>query len=581
MMTKGKGFWFYAAAAVTITIFGFAGNRVEASGEKFYSDLIRLDRVVSKISENYVEEVDSDELVDAAISGIRTILDPHTAYFREKDYEDLKIHTAGEFGGLGITIGIRNNILTVISPLQGTPAFRMGLHAGDRIIRIDTMSTKGMSIEAAVEKLRGKPGTAVTIKVMREDMMEPVDFTIVRDIIKIESVPYADLVADSIGYVQVVQFSKKTGEDLARSINLLKKKGMKSLILDLRVNPGGLLDQAIAVGDLFLEKDQMIVFTKGRIKSQNHEFRASKPALWKGKVVVLVDRHSASASEIVAGAIQDSDRGLVLGETTFGKGSVQTILPLDAQNNALKLTTAYYYTPSGRCINKPENAVRLKHVEEENDLDSDEESVDKSKTDSIFFYTKKGRKVKANGGITPDVIHPNRRANRYTIELLRKTMFFNYAIKKKSVLEKKYKLDKALEINAEILEDFRQFVYSDTTFQQYKSAAMLAFDAFEEVLKKEATNGDTTIVAKIPPRLEKPIEELEKSLKKESEKEFENNLDIIKQSLKTELIGAAKGLDEQTAFKLNKDDQVQDAIHYLRDDKLYQNALNGKKASSR
>ena len=331
-MKKSK--LYYATVAFLIGGFALISDRAQAGGDKFYSDLIRLDKVVTKINENYVEDVSSDELVDAAIGGIRSILDPHTAYFTPKDYEDLRVNTDGEFGGLGIQIGIRDQILTVVSPLAGTPAQRMGVQAGDKIIRIDTTSTQGIGVDEAVEKLRGKVGTAVKIQILREGILEPMEFTIVREVIKIESVPYAALLNDSVGYIKITQFAKKTAEDLEARINDLAKKGMKELVIDLRVNPGGLLNQAIAVSELFLDKGNMVVFTKGRVKSQNQEYQSRRSPIWTKKMVVLVNENSASASEIVAGAIQDWDRGIVMGVTSYGKGSVQTILPLDGQQNA-------------------------------------------------------------------------------------------------------------------------------------------------------------------------------------------------------------------------------------------------------
>ena len=360
----------------------------------------------------------------------------------------------------------------------------MGLQAGDKIIRIDTTSTQGITIDDAVEKLRGKPGSPVKIQILREGLLEPMEFTIVREVIKIESVPYAAMINDSTGYVKITQFAKRTSEDLEAKILELKKKDMKSLILDLRVNPGGLLNQAISVSELFLEKNQMVVYTKGRVKSQNQEYHSRRNPIWTKKMVVLVNENSASASEIVAGAIQDWDRGIVLGETSFGKGSVQTILPLDGQQNTLKLTTAYYYTPAGRCINKPENAVRLKSKTAANG--------DTAKKDTSFFYTKAGRKVLAGGGITPDVILPGRKYTRYDQELLRKTMFFNYVIKKRYEIAKKTKITPDFTVTPEILEDFKKFVYSDTSFTRFKSASIIALDNFREIAKKERIErGDT------------------------------------------------------------------------------------------
>jgi carboxyl-terminal processing protease len=562
---------YYATVAILIAGFAFISNRVQAGGEKFYSDLIRLDKVVTKINENYVEDVSSEELVDAAIGGIRQILDPHTAYFTPKDYEDLKVNTEGEFGGLGIQIGIRDQILTVVSPLAGTPAHRMGLQAGDKIIRIDTTTTQGITIDDAVEKLRGKPGSPVKIQILREGLLEPMEFTIVREVIKIESVPYAAMINDSTGYVKITQFAKRTSEDLEAKILELKKKDMKSLIIDLRVNPGGLLNQAISVSELFLEKNQMVVYTKGRVKSQNQEYHSRRNPIWTKKMVVLVNENSASASEIVAGAIQDWDRGIVLGETSFGKGSVQTILPLDGQQNTLKLTTAYYYTPAGRCINKPENAVRFKN--------KTAAGADSAKKDTSFFYTKAGRKVLAGGGITPDVILPGRKYTRYDQELLRKTMFFNYVIKKRHEIAKKTKITPDFTVTPEILEDFKKFVYSDTSFTRFKSASIIALDNFREIAKKERIErGDTLPVhGKDKAEVEAAAAALEGVLRADADKEFEKNIAYITLMLKAELLGAALGEDARTAFELKNDNQVIEANRYLGDSKLFAKAFKKTK----
>ncbi len=563
-MKKGKIYYF----TVMLLIIGFAvvGSRVQAGGEKFYSDLIRLDKVVTKINENYVEEVSSEDLVDAAISGIRTILDPHTAYFTPKDYEDLKVNTDGEFGGLGIQIGIRDNVLTVVSPLVGTPAYRMGLRAGDKVVKIDSLSTQGLTIDDAVEKLRGKPGTPVKLQIFREGQIEPMDFTIVREIIKIESVSYAGMLNDTVGYIKITQFAKRTGEDLENRINELKKKNMQCLIIDLRVNPGGLLNQAISVSELFLEKNQMVVFTKGRVSSQNQEYHSHRNPTWNKKLVVMVNENSASASEIVAGAMQDWDRGLVLGQPSYGKGSVQTILPLDGQQNTLKLTTAYYYTPSGRCINKPENAVRFKTKAGKKDT---------TKKDTVFFYTKAGRKVLGGGGITPDILSADRKYNRYTQELLRKTTFFNYVIKKRAELVKNAPITPDFNVTPELLEDFRKFVYTDTAFIKYKSSPMLALEAFREVVKKEKT--DSTQPAVLKPELEKSLGLVEAQLRSDADKEFERNLDFIRFELKCELLGAVLGEEVRTTFELKNDLQVLEANKYLADNKLFVKAIKKAK----
>jgi carboxyl-terminal processing protease len=545
------------------------GNRVQAGGEKFYSDLIRLDKVVTKINENYVEEVSSEELVDAAISGIRNILDPHTAYFSPKDYEDLKVSTEGEFGGLGIQIGIRDQILTVVSPLAGTPAHRMGMRAGDKIIKIDSSSTQGITIDDAVEKLRGKPGSPVKLTILREGILEPIEFNIVREIIKIESVPYGGMLNDSVGYIKVTQFAKRTGADLEARINELKKRNMKALVLDLRVNPGGLLNQAIEVSEQFLNKGEMVVYTKGRVKGQNQEYHSGRSPIWTKKLVVMVNENSASASEIVAGAIQDWDRGLVMGETTFGKGSVQTILQLDGQKNTLKLTTAYYYTPAGRCINKPENAVRFKS----HDADSTK--------DTTVFTTHGGRQVQAGGGITPDVVVPSLKLSRFGQDLLRRTMFFNFIIKKRAEIEKLGKVTPDIKMDGPLLEEFRKFVFEDSVFSQYKSGGLIALDTFRDALGKEnAEDGDTTRI-KIDQEVLRDLVMLEKTLKSQTAKEFDRNLEFIKSQLKAELLGAVLGEDSRTAFELQHDLQIQEALKYIGDNKLFSKGFKKLKAKGK
>ena len=365
--------------------------------EEFYEGVTRLNKVLNDVNRKYVEEVDTEDLVNSAIEGLRDVLDPHTAVFSPKDYDNLKVSTDGEFGGLGITIAIREKILTIISPLQGTPAFKIGLQAGDKIVKIDGESTKSISINDAVDKLRGKIGTDVTISIVRSGHIEIMDFTITRDKIVIHSVPYSGMLNHDIGYIKVAQYAKNTGRDVKFAIEKLQSQGMKKLILDLRYNPGGLLSQAIEVSDLFLDKGKVIVSTKGR--TQQSEARAETKALVDSRIpiVTLINEGSASASEIVSGALQDWDRSLLMGKTTFGKGSVQTIYPLDAKGNAIKLTTAFYYLPMGRCINKPENGIR-----DETHAKSDSTAVDSTKKEEVF-YTNAGRKVYGGGGITPDL----------------------------------------------------------------------------------------------------------------------------------------------------------------------------------
>lgn len=561
--------------AVFFCVFSIAllGSSVLAKGEKFkYEDIIRLERVVNKIGEFYVEEVESEKLVEAAIDGLRDVLDPHTAYFSEKDYDNLKISTEGAFGGLGITIAIRDRVLTIISPLVGTPAFRMGLQAGDKIMEIDNESTKGITVDKAVEKLRGKPGTPVRIKIFREGLTEMLEYTVIREIIQIQSVPFAGLIQDSIGYVKITQFSKQTSQDLSEKLAMLKKQGMKSLILDLRNNPGGLLNQAIEVSELFLEKNQLVVYTKGRTQGQNKTYNSSiDPVLPKStKIVVLVNQGSASASEIVSGAIQDHDRGIIMGEPTFGKGSVQTILPLDAEKYALKLTTAYYYTPSGRCINKPENAARAS-LDENGDFIEPDLKIGKDSTK--FFKTDAGRKVYGGGGIEPDVESKPELYTRYVRELERKTMFFKYIVKNRPKIEKAEKIDLSFKFSPVALEEFRQFITADTSFASYKSASHLMLDEFTKTMQKEREAHGDTLPSAMNSQIDSIKSALEKQLVEKTKKEFDSNLDYVQYGLKRELLQSVLGDSASTLHQFSRDAQVKDAIAYLKDEKKYKQAI--------
>jgi carboxyl-terminal processing protease len=589
-MTKGKPYFF----AVFIVVAGLAllGNRADADSDRFYSDLSRLDKVVTKITESYVEDVSSKELVDAAISGMRGILDPHTAYFDAKDYEDLKISTDGEFGGLGIQIGIREKVLTVISPLSGTPAHRMGLRAGDQILRIDSLDTRGLEVDDAVGKLRGKPGTKVTLRIGREGVAEPLDYTIKREIIKIESVPHASMLNDSVGYVKVSQFSRTTADDLEAKLADLRKRGARSLVLDLRFNPGGLLNQAVEVSELFLDKGVTVVSTKGRVRSQNQDYRSGRAPLWTGKVAVLVNGSSASASEIVAGALQDWDRGVLLGTTTFGKGSVQTVQELDKRGNALKLTTAHYYTPAGRNINKPENGRRGKSsgdLEEEDEGGEAADTVNTSNTaaakktsgDSLTYKTKAGRRVLGHGGITPDITVSDRRVSRFVLELFRKNMFFTYAVKHRAEIVAQQPggtLKPSFEVSPTVAKEFRAFVFADTAFSKFRGTAATALEQSRAAwIKEREARGDTVTGAA---EFRRAFAALDTMLVSEAGHEFDANLDLIKRELKAELLGAALGEDARTVHELRHDDQVKEALRYLADDKLYAATLKPTKSAA-
>src|SRR5713226_7712343 len=333
---------------LTLSLGGTVASKGTDTGAT-YEQLRLFTEVLSIVQNQYVDEVAPKELIYSAIKGTLRGLDPHSSFLDPESYREMQVETSGSFGGLGIEITLRDDILTVVSPIEATPAYRAGLQAGDRIVKIDGLATKDMQLADAVKKMRGKPGTKVTISVVREGWTEPKDFEIQREQIRVHSVRTQDL-GGGIGYVKLRQFQEQTAHDLDQALDKFDKGGMKALVLDLRNNPGGLLTSAVEVTEKFVEDGKLVVYTEGRVRNQNMRFTAhAKKAFSTLPMVVLVNQGSASASEIVAGALQDYGRAIVVGVQTFGKGSVQTIIPL-SDGSGLRLTTAKYFTPKGRSI---------------------------------------------------------------------------------------------------------------------------------------------------------------------------------------------------------------------------------------
>jgi len=361
---------FTLSVLTTVSLFA----EEEKSKKNAYNKLKVFSEILSIIESNYVDPTKNDSMIEGAINGMVKSLDPHTSYMPPVSYKEMQEETTGKFGGLGIEISIRDGVLTVVSPIEDTPAFRVGIKPGDKIIKIEDESTLDMSLPEAVSRLRGDTGTPINITVFRKSFKAPKEFTIVRDIIKVRSV-VNKLYENDIGYIKIRNFSKNTSGDLDKALADLKEKGITKLILDVRNNPGGLLNQAVEVTDRFLNKENLIVYTKGRSSEQNMRFTShDKVAGVSYPMIILVNGGSASASEIVAGALQDLNRAIILGTTTFGKGSVQTIIPL-SDGSALRLTTARYYTPSGRVIQ--ENGIQPDIFVEMEPLSKNEKKEDK------------------------------------------------------------------------------------------------------------------------------------------------------------------------------------------------------------
>jgi carboxyl-terminal processing protease len=353
--TRKKSFVLLAGVCLLglVTLFSPAVREVATAARDTYESLEAFANIISIVQKHYVDEVSAEQLVQGAIDGMMMSLDPHSAYLTPELYKELQVDTRGTFGGLGIEITVRDEVLTIITPIEDTPAFRAGVKPGDQIMKIDGQLTKGMSLMKAVSMMRGPKGSQVSLTLRREGATEPVEVKLTREVIRVKSVKDAKLYEGRYAYVRLAQFQEGTSRELESAIDKLKGqlkgRALEGLMLDLRNDPGGLLNEAVKVADLFLDAG-LIVYTEGRVGSQKQRFLAHNDGTEPGlPMVILVNEGSASASEIVAGALQDHRTAVVVGTQTFGKGSVQTILPLDDES-ALRLTTARYYTPSGRSI---------------------------------------------------------------------------------------------------------------------------------------------------------------------------------------------------------------------------------------
>lgn len=345
-----RRFWMLGPMVMVALLSGvLIGKGWERTGHatETYEELRTFSEVLTQVQKNYVDDTKVKDLVQGAIRGMLSTLDPHSAYMTPEMYKEMQVETKGEFGGVGIQIGVKENRLAVIAPIDGTPAQRAGIKAGDYITKVNEESTKDLSLMDAVQKMRGPKGTKVNLTIQRDGAADPLQFTLVRDTIKIESVK--SKVLDNIGYVKLTQFQEATGRDLGRVLKQFKDQKVQSTILDLRNNPGGLLTAAVEVSEQFLPNGKLVVYTKGRESKKDEWFAKGRDQMDDSPMIILVNEGSASASEIVAGALQDYGRAVIVGTTSFGKGSVQTILPL-GDGSGLRLTTAKYYTPKGRSI---------------------------------------------------------------------------------------------------------------------------------------------------------------------------------------------------------------------------------------
>jgi len=398
----------------------------QTRSSNLYQELQRFQEVLNAVSRYYVEDVDNHKLVNGAISGMLETLDPHSVYIPKDQLAEVTEKFEGHFYGIGIEFNIFNKIPTVVSPMPGSPADRLGLRPADQIIAIEGKSTYGFNDEQVGSRLRGPEGTTVGLTIRRGNVEEPFEVAITREKISITSVEASFMLDQQTGYVLISRFAKTTGEELENALRKLETQGMKQLILDLRGNAGGFLEQAVAVSDKFIDRGKKIVYTRGRIAQANDDFYATEPDKHvRFPLIVLMNHGSASASEIVAGAVQDWDRGIVVGETSFGKGLVQSQIGL-RDGAAVRITTARYYTPSGRLIQRPYDKTLSDYYDEGWD-DVDPNAQPDTVRNRPTHKTSAGRLMYGGGGITPDVQIKWPRPTQFTVDLILKRCFFEFA----------------------------------------------------------------------------------------------------------------------------------------------------------
>ncbi|MFB0517518.1 MAG: S41 family peptidase [Candidatus Neomarinimicrobiota bacterium] len=542
---------FFIITVIVISV-GFGALAGSDLFRSISTNLRIYNNVVKYLLSDYVDEINSQELILASIRGMLDDLDPYTVYIREEDQPSVDMLTQGKYGGVGIRLGVRGDTLTVIAPMEGTPAYRAGVRAGDKIIRIDHESSLNLSTDEAAQKIRGKPGTQVILTFTRYGEKEPLDVTLIREEIKINDMPYYG-VDDGIGYIRVNRFSRDTAQEFRKVVTELQVQGIEGLILDLRDNPGGLLQDAVVMVDAIVEPGVDIVETRGRTKKATNKYISkNEPALNpETPLVILVNKGSASASEIVAGAIQDLDRGVILGERTFGKGLVQSIYPV-GKNTSLKLTTAKYYIPSGRLIQKEDYL--------ENGVLTD--SLDKR--DSLFV-TRSGRIVQGGGGIVPDIELISPPLSPLTSRLWSRNLFFAFATQR----QKSYDLSIPVLITDEIMDDFRKFVLSQDVKVTFPGEKEL--EAFEATIEK-LDSFDGTV----------DLSELKTYYKSRAEMAFDDEYEQIKRMLCLEFATLLGGMGERTHTALKEDPGYQRAVGILKTPLAYQELLqpNGQPADN-
>ncbi len=541
--------------ALVLAILAFTGFVFPGDNDFYFKINKGIDifgKVYKEIVNNYVDDVDPERFMRSGVDGMLGTLDPYTVFIDESEKEEVDLITTGKYGGIGITIGLRDGMITVLNPMEGYSAFKQGIRAGDRILEVDGHKITGMRLDSVRALVRGQPGTEVKMKIEREGEKSPLDFVLVREEIRPKNITYSNYLDEGIAYVRLERFSRTAGDELRQTLKDLKSKGtLRGLILDVRDNPGGLLDVAVDVTEKLVPRGSLIVTTKGRKEDSEKRYVANEePMAGDVPLAVLVNKMSASASEIVAGAIQDLDRGVVVGTRTFGKGLVQTIVPL-SYNTSLKLTTARYYTPSGRSIQEIDYSRKGK--------DGTAKVVpDSSRRE---YRTAHERKVYEAGGIQPDTVVADEGLSELMKELNRKAMFFKYA---NYFVSQHKDLPENFEIQDSLVDDFRKYLQKNQF--DYKEEGEAKVEELKEIAQKE----------KYATSVLKDIEKVAKAVSEEKLKEFTRHKEEIKRALTIELIGRYRGEQGRIATTLRDDKQLNVAVSLLKNGTEYQRRLAGR-----
>jgi carboxyl-terminal processing protease len=546
--TAGKA---WRAALLLGMVVALSGFTESDRGDYFFKINKGIDiygRVYKEITSNYVDEVDPEKFMHAGIDGMLSALDPYTVYIDKEETDEVDLLTSGKYGGIGVTIGQRDGVIQVISVMDGYSAQRQGILPGDKIMSIDGVLVDSKKPEDVRNLTRGEPGTEVKVLVRREGERDPIDFVLIREEIQLKNVTYADFVDDGIGYIRLERFSRKAGDEVRQAVKDLKLRGdVRGLILDIRGNPGGLLDAAVDVTSKFVPRGSLIVSTKGRRpETAKQYFSVEEPLLPSTPLVVLTDRSSASASEIVAGALQDLDRAVIVGTRTFGKGLVQTIFPIN-YGAQLKITTARYYTPSGRSIQEIDYVQRNKG------------GIFITTPDSLKkkFTTANGREVYDHGAVMPDSSVTQEDEGPMVKELLRKSLFFKFA----TTYVAEHKKEPWSQISDEALEAFRQYLEAQHFDYQEESEGKLK--EFRDIAERSHFGEDAMA----------SLDRLSAAVEREKARGFERYRRHIERELSIELMARAKGEQGRIGASLKNDRQLETAIGIVKDAKVYARKL--------